>query len=137
MTELTPSRRWSGAAGRVEAPSLHLIGSKDDWAESDGAKIARSWGGRRSCGWSRAPGTWASPRASRSSTASWGRTRTKRVQQATRTLASAFFIRHLTDADQLADELEDKVKGTSVEPLEDPDLHSTVDAADLAATALI
>ena len=36
----------------------------------------------------------------------------KRVQQATRTLASAFFIRHLTDADQLADELEDKVKGT-------------------------
>jgi hypothetical protein len=33
--------------------------------------------------------------------------------------------------------LEDKVKGTSVEPLEDPDLHSTVDAADLAATALI
>ena len=61
----------------------------------------------------------------------------KRVRQATRTLASAFFIRHLTDADQLADELEDKVKGTSVEPLENPDLHATVDAADLAATALI
>ena len=61
----------------------------------------------------------------------------KRVQQATRTLASAFFIRHLTDADQLADELEDKVKGTTVEPLEDPDLHSTVDVADLAATAMI
>ena len=61
----------------------------------------------------------------------------KRVQQATRMLASAFFIRHLTDADQLADELEDKVRGTSVEPLEDPDLHSTVDVADLAATAMI
>ena len=30
------------AAGRVEVPSLHLIGSKDDMAESDGAKIARS-----------------------------------------------------------------------------------------------
>jgi len=61
----------------------------------------------------------------------------KRVRQATRTLASAFFIRHLTDVDQLADELEDMVKGASVEPLEDPDLHSTVDAADPAATALI
>jgi hypothetical protein len=77
------------------------------------------------------------PRAGRSSTASWGRDSDKRVQQATRTLASAFFIRHLTDADELADELEDKVKGTSFEPLEDPDLHSTVGAADLAATALI
>ena len=40
-------------------------------------------------------------------------------------LASAFFIRHLTDADQLADEMEDKVKGTTVEDLEDPDLRRT------------
>ena len=41
-------------------------------------------------------------------------------------LASAFFIRYLTDAEQLADELEDKVKGTTLEDLEDPDLHSSV-----------
>ena len=61
----------------------------------------------------------------------------KRVQQVTRMLASAFFIRHLTDADQLADELEDKVKGTTVEDLEDPDLHSPPTAADLAAAAAL
>ena len=52
-------------------------------------------------------------------------------------LASAFFIRYLTDADQLADELEDKVKGTTLEDLDDPDLHSSVSAGDLAATAMI
>ena len=34
------------------------------------------------------------------------------MQQVTRILASAFFIRHLTDAPQLADELESKVGGT-------------------------
>ena len=61
----------------------------------------------------------------------------KRVQQVTRMLASAFFIRHLTDATQLADELEDKVKGTTVEDLEDPDLHPLPNPADMAATAMI
>jgi len=32
-------------------------------------------------------------------------------------LASAFFIRYLTDAPQLADELEDKVRGSILEDL--------------------
>jgi hypothetical protein len=137
LTELTPSWRWSGAAGRVKAPSLHLIGSKDDWAESDGAKIARSWGGPSQLRMVKGTGHRGLAEGKSFVNGILGADSDKRVQQATRTLASAFFIRHLTDADQLADELEDKVKGASVEPLEDPDLHSIVDAADPAATALI
>jgi len=125
------------AAGRVEAPSLHLIGSKDDWAESDGAKIARSWGGPSQLRMVKGAGHLGLAEGKSFVNGILGADSDKRVQQATRTLASAFFIRHLTDADQLADELEDKVRGTSVELLEDPDLHSTVDVADLAATAII
>ena len=125
------------AAGRVEAPSLHLIGSKDDWAESDGAKIARSWGGPSQLRMVKGAGHLGLAEGKSFVNGILGADSDKRLQQATRTRASAFFIRHLTDADQLADELEDKVKGTTVEPLEDPDLHSTVDVADLAATAMI
>ena len=125
------------AAGRVEAPSLHLIGSKDDWAESDGAKIARSWGGPAQLRMVKGTGHLGLAEGKSFINGILGADSDKRVQQATRMLASAFFIRHLTDADQLADELEDKVRGTTVEPLEDPDLHSNVDAADLAATAMI
>jgi dienelactone hydrolase len=125
------------AAGRVEAPSLHLIGSKDDWAESDGAKIARSWGGPAQLRMVKGTGHLGLAEGKSFINGILGADSDKRVQQATRMLASAFFIRHLTDADQLADELEDKVRGTTVESLEDPDLHSTVDAADLAATAMI
>ena len=61
----------------------------------------------------------------------------KRVQQVTRILASAFFIRHLTDADQLADEMENKVRGTTIEDLQDPDLDELPTAGDVAATAMI
>ena len=41
----------------------------------------------------------------------------KGMQRVTRMLASAFFIRYLTDAPQLADELEDKVRGSVIEDL--------------------
>ena len=61
----------------------------------------------------------------------------KRVQQATRTLASAFFIRHLTDAPQLADQLETKVAGTKVLDPADPDLTPPLDAGDLANAAML
>ena len=49
------------------------------------------------------------------------------MMQVTRMLASAFFIRHLTNAEQLADELENKVKGTKpekLEPAEEPQTHA-------------
>ncbi|MDQ2845494.1 MAG: hypothetical protein M3Y77_03885, partial [Actinomycetota bacterium] len=44
----------------------------------------------------------------------------KRIQQGTRTLATAFLLRHIAGQDQLADELDSKVSGTSVIDLDDP-----------------
>ncbi|MGS0688671.1 dienelactone hydrolase family protein [Nakamurella sp. GG22] len=125
------------AAGKVEVPSLHLIGSKDDMAESDGARIARSCTGPAQLRMVKGSGHLGLAEGKSFVNGIIGADSDKKVQQVTRMLASAFFIRYLTDADQLADELEDKVKGTTVEDLEDPDLHSSVSAGDLAATAMI
>ena len=125
------------AASRVHVPSLHLIGSKDDMAESDGAKIARSCAGPAQLRMVKGAGHLGLAEGKHFANNLIGAESDKRVQQVTRMLASAFFIRHLADADQLADELENKVRGTSLEDLEDPDLSSTVSAGDLAATAMI
>jgi dienelactone hydrolase len=125
------------AAGRVEVPSLHLIGSKDDMAESDGARIARSCTGPAQLRMVKGSGHLGLAEGKSFVNGIIGADSDKKVQQVTRMLASAFFIRYLTDADQLADELEAKVKGTTPEDLEDPDLHSSVSAGDIAATAMI
>lgn len=125
------------AAGRVYVPSLHLIGSKDDMAESDGARIARSCSGPAQLRMVKGSGHLGLAEGKSFVNGIIGADSDKRVQQVTRTLASAFFIRHLTDADQLADEMENKVKGTTLEDLTDPDLHSTVSAGDVAATAML
>ena len=90
--------------------------------------------GRRSCGWSRAPGL---AEGKSFVNGILGADSDKRVQQATRTLASAFFIRHLTDAPQLADQLETKVAGTKVLDPADPDLTPPLDAGDLANAAML
>ena len=100
-------------------------------AESDGAKIARSWSGPSQLRMVKGTGHLGLAEGKSFVNGIIGADSDKRVQQATRMLASAFFIRHLTDADQLADELENKVRGTSVEDLEDPDLRSDLlDAGD-------
>jgi len=125
------------AAGRVYVPSLHLIGSKDDMAESDGAKIARSCSGPAQLRMVKGTGHLGLAEGKHFANNLIGAESDKRVQQVTRMLASAFFIRHLTDAQQLADEMENKVKGTTLEDLQDPDLDSTVSPGDIAATALI
>ncbi len=125
------------AAGKVYAPSLHLIGSKDDMAESDGARIARSCSGPAQLRMVDGSGHLGLAEGSSFVNGIIGADSDKKVQQVTRMLASAFFIRHLTGAEQLADEMENKVKGTTVEDLADPDLHSTVTPGDLAATALM
>ena len=39
------------AAGRVEVPSLHLIGSKDDWPNPTARRSPGPGPVRRSCGW--------------------------------------------------------------------------------------
>lgn len=123
------------AAGRVEVPSLHLIGSKDDMAESDGARIARSCTGPAQLRMVKGSGHLGLAEGKSFLNGIIGADSDKKVQQVTRMLASAFFIRHLTDAAQLADEMDDKVKGTTIEDLEDPDLHSSLSAGDLAAIA--
>ncbi len=125
------------AAGRVEVPSLHLIGSKDDMGEADGAKIARSCTGPARLRMVKGSGHLGLAEGKSFINGIIGADSDKRVQQATRMLASAFFIRYLTDAEQLADEMDDKVRGTTVESLEDPDTPSELRPADLAATALI
>ncbi len=125
------------AAGRVEVPSLHLIGSKDDMGEADGAKIARSCTGPARLRMVKGSGHLGLAEGKSFINGIIGADSDKRVQQATRMLASAFFIRYLTDAEQLADEMDDKVKGTTVESLEDPDTPSKIRAGDVVTAAML
>ena len=124
------------AAGKVEVPSLHIIGGKDQVAEADGAKIARACTGpaqlRKVKGSSHLGLVEEKSLLSRVSDADPD----KKMQRVVRMLASAFFIRHLTDAPQLADQLENEVKGASIEDLSDPDLDAPLDASQIVATAL-
>ncbi len=125
------------AAGRVEAPGLHLIGADDDWAESDGARIAQSWGGPVQLRRVRGSGHLGLAEGKSFVNNILGADSDKKVQHATRILASAFFVRHLTDAPQLADQMESKVGGTKLLDPNDPDLTPTLDAGDLGAAALL
>lgn len=125
------------AAGRVNVPSLHLIGAKDDMAESDGAKIAQNCSGPAQLRMVKGSGHFGLTEGKSFINGIIGADSDKKIQTATRILASAFFIRHLTDAQQLADELENKVKGTTVEDLQDPDLHPLPNATDLVAGAMV
>jgi dienelactone hydrolase len=125
------------AVGRVEAPGLHLIGTKDDWAESDGARIAQSWGGPVQLRRVRGSGHLGLAEGQSFVNNILGADSDKKVQHATRILASAFFIRHLTDAPQLADQMESKVAGTKLLDPNDPDLTPPVDAGDLATAAMV
>jgi dienelactone hydrolase len=125
------------AAGRVEAPSLHLIGAKDDMAESDGARIAKSWGGPAQLRRVKGSGHLGLAEGKHFANNLIGADSDKKVQHATRILASAFFIRHLTDAPQLADQMESKVGGTKLLDPNDPDLTPPVNAGDIGAAALL
>ncbi len=125
------------AAGRVEAPSLHLIGAKDDWAESDGARIAQSWGGPTQLRRVKGTGHLGLAEGSSFVNGILGADSDKKVQHATRILASAFFVRHLTNAPQLADEMESKVGGTKLLDPNDPDLTPPLDVEDIGTAALL
>jgi dienelactone hydrolase len=125
------------AAGRVEAPSLHLIGAKDDWAESDGARIARAWGGPTQLRRVKGSGHLGLAEGTSFVNGILGADSDKKVQHATRILASAFFVRHLTNAPQLADEMESKVGGTKLLVPNDPDLTPPLDVEDIGAAALL
>lgn len=125
------------AAGRVAAPGLHLIGTKDDWAESDGAQIAQSWGGPVQLRRVRGSAHLGLAEGKSFVNGILGADSDSRVQHATRILASAFFVRHLTDAPQLADQMESKVAGTTILDPNDPDVTPTVDLGDLGTAAML
>lgn len=111
------------AATRVRVPGLHLVGDDDEMAgegtESAGATIAAAWAGEAQLRTLKGVGHYGLPEGKHWSTALMGSSGVKRAQQVTRALATAWFLRHLSDQDQLADELEDKYSGTTLEDLDE------------------
>lgn len=122
VVTVTPSASKSAlrAAGEVTVPGLHLVGVADRMGENAGAELARSWGGPVQLREVKGAQHLGLAEGKHWTTALSGDGAEKRIQQATRTLATAFFLRHLAGQEQLADELEDKVSGTSIVDLDDP-----------------
>jgi dienelactone hydrolase len=108
------------AAGTVTAPGLHLVGDADPMSDHAGAEFARSWAGPVQLREVKGAKHLGLAEGKHWTTALTGDGAEKRIQQATRTIATAFFLRHLAGQEQLADELESKVSGTSVIGLDDP-----------------
>lgn len=109
------------AAGNVTVPGLHLVGESDAMSDHAGAEFARSWAGPVQLREVKGALHLGLAEGKHWTTALIGDGAEKRIQQATRTLATAFFLRHLADQQQLADELQDKVSGTSIIDLDDPE----------------
>lgn len=111
------------AATRVRVPGLHLVGGEDEMAGestlSDGAAIAAAWAGPSQLRTLKKVGHLGLPEGKHWSTALIGSTGVKRAQQVTRILATAFFLRHVDGQEQLADDLEGKLGGTTIEDLEE------------------
>ncbi|MBM9467566.1 dienelactone hydrolase family protein [Nakamurella leprariae] len=106
------------AAGLVEVPGLHLIGTDGgDMVESAGSQIARSWTGpsqlrvvKRASLFGLAEGPhWTSTVS--------GSGHEGKTQSVVRMLATAFFLRHLAGQDQLADDLDGKIARTELRDL--------------------
>lgn len=105
------------AATRVHVPGLHLIGADDDIAAGDGRAIAAAWAGPAQLRTVSGASHLGLAEGSDWTSKITGSGDEKKTQQVTRLLATAFLLRHLTDAEQLADELEGKIKGTTLEDL--------------------
>jgi len=107
------------AAGNVLVPSLHLIGNVDVMGGRFGADLAAAWAGPAQLRSIKNAQHLGLSEGRHWSTAVIGNGDEKNVQRASRTLATAFFLRHLAGQEQLADELEDKVAGTTLETIGD------------------
>jgi dienelactone hydrolase len=105
------------AATRVHVPGLHLVGADDDMAAGDGRDIAAAWGGPAQLRTVSGASHLGLAEGSDWTSKVTGSGNEKKTQQVSRQLATAFLLRHLTDAEQLADELDGKVKGTTLEDL--------------------
>ena len=110
------------AASRVKVPGLHLVGAQDEMAgegtDSDGAKIAAAWAGDAQLRTLKKVGHYGLPEGKHWTTRVMGATGGKQAQKVTRVLATAFLIRHLLGQDQLADDLDKKMSGTTIEDLD-------------------
>ena len=107
------------AATRVRVPGLHLVGADDEMADGDGSSIAAAWAGETLLRTVKGTSHLGLAEGSHWSSTLSGSGDEKRIQQVARMLATAFLLRHLTDQDQLADELDGKVKGTTLEDLDE------------------
>lgn len=105
------------AATRVHVPGLHLVGAEDDIAAGDGRAIAAAWAGPAQLRTVKDASHLGLAEGSDWTSKVTGSGNEKKTQQVSRLLATAFLLRHLTDAEQLADELEGKIKGTTLEDL--------------------
>ena len=105
------------AATRVQVPGLHLVGEQDDIAADDGRAIAAAWAGPAQLRTVKDASHLGLAEGSDWTSTVTGSGNEKKTQQVSRLLTTAFLLRHLTDADQLADELEGKIKGTTLEDL--------------------
>ena len=107
------------AATRVRVPGLHLVGADDEMADGDGSSIAAAWAGDALLRTVKGASHLGLAEGAHWSSTLTGSGNEKRIQHVVRLLATAFLLRHLTDGDQLADELEGKVKGTTLEDLDE------------------
>ena len=106
------------AASRLHIPSLHLVGADDDMADGDGASIAAAWAGPATLRTVKGTSHLGLSEGSHWTSTITGSGEEKRIQQVVRLLSTAFLLRHLSEQDQLADELEGKIKGTTLEDLD-------------------
>ncbi len=106
------------AATRTHVPGLHLVGDEDTIAEGDGRSIAAAWAGPVQLRTVKDASHLGLTEGSHWSSKVTGSGDEKRLQQVTRMLATAFLLRHLTGAEQLADELDGKIKGTTIDDLD-------------------
>jgi len=121
------------AAGNVTAPGLHLVGADDEMSGQAGVELAGSWAGPVQLREVKGAKHLGLAEGKHWTTAIVGAGAEKRIQQATRTLTTAFLLRHLAGQDQLADELEAKVPGTSLVELlgsaRGPGINDMIEAA--------
>jgi len=118
VTAAATSPSAVAAAAHVHAPGLHLVGADDDMAEGNGSAIAASWGGPAQLRTVKGASHLGLAEGDHWSSTVSGSGDEKRIQQVVRLLATAFLLRHLTDQEQLADELEGKIRGTTLEDLQ-------------------
>ncbi|WP_188941760.1 dienelactone hydrolase family protein [Nakamurella endophytica] len=105
------------AAARVRVPGLHVVGGDDEMAEGDGASIAAAWAGPCQLRTVKGAGHLSLAEGKHWTSTFSGSSPQTKLQRAVRSLAAAFFLRHLRAQDQLDDDLKGKIKRTALEDL--------------------